>query len=329
MGQSRSESKLMTAREAISRFAADGETVYVGYLMVPHALCHEVIRQRKRGLTLVGASLLQQATLLILAGCVGRLMTGYLGGALRSKLLRDLMARGELKYEDYSNQSQTLMLMAGALGIPFIPTRTFLGSDFLSDKCVNHPHGWLRDKKYQLSQCPFTREKVVLLPALRPDLAVMAAQRADSQGNVQAWGALGDAKWALWAARKVVVSVEEVVPTEVIRRDPNRTIIPSFKVSAVVHEPFGAHPGAMSGYYDIDLAFNGRYGAWDSDEGASRQFLEEWVYGVKDRREYIERYVAKLGYEALRSIQASPPFPPIGTVDYAYSPNITAGVMRL
>ena len=187
------------------------------------------------------------------------------------------------------------MFLAGALGIPFIPTRTFLGTDFLSEDCITHPGGWLRDKKYQLVECPFTEEKVVLLPALNPDVAMMHAQRADVEGNVQAWGAFGDSKWALWAGKKVIVSVEEIVATEVIRSDPNRTIVPSFKVSAVVHEPFGAHPGVMTGYYDMDFSFRTETMGMYSDRASCDRFLDEWVYGVQNRREYIEHYIQKLG----------------------------------
>lgn len=190
---------------------------------------------------------------------------------------------------------------------------------------MTHSGGWLRDKKYQLGESPFDEEKVVLLPALNPDVAMMHAQRADAEGNVQAWGAFGDSKWALWAGKKVIVSVEEIVPTEVIRSDPNRTIVPSFRVSAVVHEPFGAHPGAMTGYYDLDFSFS-RTEQADKyrDRAACYRFLDEWVYGVQSRGEYIEHYVQKLGQGALQNIMAKPPVRPIGTVDYAYVPHMGA-----
>ena len=129
-------------------------------------------------------------------------------------------------------------------------------------------------------------------------------------------------KWALWAAKKVIVSVEEIVSTEVIRSDPNRTIIPSFKVSAVVHESFGAHPLAMTGYYDMDLSFRGKTAGIYRDRNACFSFLDEWVYGVKNHKEYIEHYVEKYGYGQLRNIMAQSPIQPAGTVNYAYMPHM-------
>jgi len=315
--------KCMSAEEAISQFVSDGDITYIGYNNLPQALCHEIIRQQKKNLTLVGASVQELAAPLYITGCATRTLTGYIGGAVGGTLVTELMDTGQLQFEDYSNQALTMMFLAGALGIPFIPTLVFLGTDFLSEKCINHPGGWLKEQKYKVSQCPFTGEQVVLLPALKPDVALMAAQRADEEGNIQVWGPLGDSKWALWAAKKVIVSVEEIVPTEVIRSDPNRTIVPSFKVSAVIHEPFGAHPWPMTGYYDIDLGF--RAGAVNlySDIEAFRKFIDEWVYGVKNRREYLEHYVDRFGYGALQAIMAKPPIQPTGTISYGYVPHLS------
>ena len=287
------QSKLMTAEEAIDKFVIDDDIVYTGYMLVPQALCHEIIRQKKKNLTVVGASVPAMDVLLYFTGCANRAVTGYIGGAVGGTLVAELMEKGELQFEDYSNQSLTLMFLAGAMGIPFIPTHAFLGTDFLTEKCINHPGGWLRDKKYQPFECPFSGEKVVLLPALNPDVSIMVAQRADEEGNVQAWGALGDSKWALWASKKIIVSVEEIVSTEIIRSDPNRTIVPSFKVNAVVHEPLGAHPWPITGYYDMDLNFRTEALEIFQDRVACNKFLDEWVYGVKNRRGYIDHYVEK------------------------------------
>lgn len=126
------QSKLMSAGEAIGKFVSDGDVVYAGYTMMPEALYHEILRQRKKNLTIVGASIPMGAALLYITGCATRTIAGYIGGIVRGTLVAELMERGELEYEDYSNQSMTLMFLAGALGIPFIPTRTFLGTDFLN-----------------------------------------------------------------------------------------------------------------------------------------------------------------------------------------------------
>jgi len=316
------KSKRMTAAEAIDKFVTDGDIVYTGYTLVPQALCHEIIRQKKTNLTVAGASVPEMDVLLYFTGCANRAITGYFGGAVGGTIVGELMEKGKLQFEDYSNLGLTMMFLAGALGIPYIPSRIFLGTDFLTEKCVKHPGGWLGDKKYQPSDCPFTGDKVVLLPALNPDVAIMTAQRADEEGNVQTWGGLGDSKWALWASKKIIVSVEEIVSTEVVRSDPNRTIVPSFKVNAVVHEPFGAHPWPVTGYYDTDLRFRAEVLDIYKDSKACNKFLNEWVYGVKNRSEYIEHYVQKYGYKALRNITAQPPIQPIGAISYGYMPHL-------
>ena len=312
-------SKLMSAAEAVRRFVADGDVCYLGYTTVSYALCFEIVRQGRKHLDIVGGSVGPQGTLLFLAGCADRVRTGYISGALRPGPVQELMASGRLRFEDYSNQAIALMLMAGALGMPFVPTRSFLGTDYIAPANTPQPGGFL-EQKWALMDSPFGGEPVVLLPALRPDVAIVHAQRADEEGNVQAWGHLGDARWGCWAAHKLIVSVEEVVPASAVRSDPSRTIVPGLRVSAVVHEPFAAHPSPVAGFYDFDLLFNvrvlGRLGAtWET----YRTFVDEWVYGAPDRRSYMERYVTRFGEAALERMKARPPIVPERGVDYAYS----------
>ncbi len=311
--------KLMSAKEAISRFVSDGDVIYIGYATIPFSLCHEIIRQKKKNLNIVGASQLWAASLLFASGCANRTQTAYSGGLLRRGFITDLWREGKIQIEDYTNQCITLMLLAGALNIPYIPTRSLLGTDFLSQECIHSPKGFLGDRKYKLSKCPFTGEKIVLLPALKPDVSLWVAQRADMEGNIQAWGGIGDARWAMMAAKKVIVSVEEIIPNEVIRSDPHRTILPSYKTSAVVHEPFGAHPGSMTGHYGMDLLFQDYCAGVETDAQKCQEFLDEWVYGVEDRAAYIEHYIAKFGYKRLRNIMATLAAYPIGSINYGYS----------
>jgi glutaconate CoA-transferase, subunit A len=313
------ERKLMTEAEAIARFVDDGDSVYVGYTSVAWGLCHEIVRQRKRRLESIGGSVGPQGTMLFMAGCSDRVSSGYIAGALRPGPVQDMMDRGELKYEDYSNQAIALMLMAGALGIPFIPTRSFLGSDYLKPEYQEHPGGHRGDKKWSVMESPFDGQPVVLLPALRPDVAVIHAQRADEFGNVQTWGHQGDARWAYWAANKVIVSVEEIVSPEVIREDPGRTVVPGLRVAAVVHMPYGAHPSGCTGHYDFDYAFMAatmsRIGRSAEDFAA---FRDEWIDGVPDRARYIQRYVERFGQRALERIRVdSGPSPQEG-IHYGY-----------
>jgi glutaconate CoA-transferase subunit A len=311
--------KLMTEQEAIARFVEDGDGVYIGYTSIAYGLCHEIIRQRKRRLEMYGGSAGPQASLLIMAGCADRALTGYLAGALRPGAIQDAMTAGELRWEDYSNQAIALMLMAGALGIPFIPTRSFLGTDYLLPENQEHPGGYLGDKKWAEMASPFDGQKVVLLPALRPDVAILHAQRADEDGNIQTWGHQGDAKWAYWAAKKVIVSVEEIVPKVVVRDDPSRTIVPGFKVSAVVHMPYGAHPSGCTGHYDFDYGFMAKtMSRITRSQEEYRVFADEWIDGVPDRAGYVAKLLNEFGEDALEPIRVDAGPSPQEGIRYGY-----------
>jgi|DewCreStandDraft_2_1066082.scaffolds.fasta_scaffold01608_13 glutaconate CoA-transferase subunit A len=314
------KSKLMSLEEAVDRFVADGDVVYAGYLCIPFALTHEIVRQGKRDLEVVGASEVWHVTELVLAGCCRRIRSGYIAGPLRCPDIQAMMASGELEYEDYSNQGLALMLMAGALGIPFIPTRSFLGTDYL-ERAEHHPGRIPGYKRLHVMESPFDGQRVVLLPAVRPDLVIMHAQRADEEGNVQMWGHLGDARWGMWAGRKIVVTVEEIVPTEVVRTDPSRTVVPGAIVSAVVHCPYGAHPGGIAGYYDFDYQFLAQVmGAALSSREAFARFKEEWIDpGVSDRERYVTKVKEVIGEEAWQALHVTRHIHPRAPVDYGYS----------
>jgi len=318
------ERKLMSAREAVSRFVADGDVVYAGYTSVAMGLTREVIRQRKRDLDIVGGSVGMPGTQLFMAGCSKRTRTGYIGAALRPGVIQDRMSAGDFEYEDYSNQAIALMLMAGALGIPFIPTRSFLGTDYLNPEFVDHPGGFLGKQKWAEMESPFDGQKVVLLPALRPDVALLHAQRADDEGNVQVWGHLGDARWAYWAAKKVIVSVEEVVPREVVRNDPSRTVVPGFRVSAVVHLPWGAHPTGFAGYYDFDYAFQATVfaGIVRSQERFDA-YASEWVDGLADHDAYLAHVRAVFGDDTFDRLKATRGHSPAPGINYTYAPELS------
>jgi glutaconate CoA-transferase subunit A len=180
---------------------------------------------------------------------------------------------------------------------PLIPART-------TPDYQDHPGGFLGPgQKWAEMQSPFDGEKFVALPALRPDVAVLHAQRADEDGNVQLWGHQGDARWAYWAARKVIVSVEEIVPRSVIESDPGRTVVPGFRVSAVVHMPYGAHPSGCLGYYDFDYAFQA---ATMTRVNRSREewqaFADEWIFGPGDRAGYVRHLKQRFGDDVTASL---------------------------
>ena len=315
------ERKLMDENEAVRRFVSDGDSVYVGYTEVAYGLCRAIVRAAPKRLELIGGSVGPQGTMLMMAGCADRVRAGYIAGALRPGAITEMMSDGRLKYEDYSNQAIALMLMAGALGIPFIPTRSFLGTDYLDPANVEHPGAYLRDQKWRLMESPFDGQPYVALPALKPDVAVLHAQRADEFGNVQVWGHQGDAKWAYWAAKKVIVSVEEIVPSEVIREDPGRTVVPGFKVAAVVHMPMGAHPSGKAGYYDFDYAFQAKSGMGriGRNEAEWAEWSAKWIYGVADNSGYLQRYREEFGAEALEAIRVDAGPSPQEGVRYGYA----------
>jgi glutaconate CoA-transferase, subunit A len=203
-----------------------------------------------------------------------------------------------------------MMLMAGALGMPFVPVKDMVGTDLM------HIKSFMGENKYRMIESPFDGSPVMLVPALRPDLAVIHVQQADEDGNAQMWGIGGDCRWGANAAKKVIVSCERIVSRDTIGKDPSRTIVPSFKVAAVVEEPFGSHPGYTPGFYDVDFSFEYQYKEASNSVEGFQAFLDEWVFGVKDRNEYVQHYIQKFGYAQFDKLKAK--FDYGYPVSYAY-----------
>ncbi len=300
-------SKLARMQEAMSRLVHDGDTVVMeGFThLIPFAAGHELIRQRRKDLTLVRLTPDLIFDQMIAAGCARKLVFSWAGNPGVGSLyaFRRAVEQGipqPLELEEYSHFGLALRLQAGAAGVPFLPTRNFAGSDLPR---VN--------PQIRRVTCPHTGEELWSVPALCPDVAILHAQRADEDGNTQVWGLVGVHKEAAFAARRVVVIVEELVSSEVIRRDPNRTLIPGFRVHAVVVEPFGAHPSYVQGYYDRDNDFYARWEEISHDPGRLAQYLDEWVFGVPDRHAYQQKMPAT--YERLRAREI-----PCAPVNYGY-----------
>jgi len=163
---------------------------------------------------------------------------------------------------------------------------------------------FMGDDKYRVINSPFDGSPTVLVPALHPDVAIIHVQQADELGNAQIWGIGGDCQVGANAAKKVIVSCERIVSREVIGKDPSRTIVPDFRVAAVVEEPFGAHPGYTPGFYDVDFSFGYQYQQASNTVESFQAFLDEWVFGVKDRTEYIQHYIERFGYSTFKALQA-------------------------
>ena len=284
------ETKVMAMGEAISRFVHDGDIIVIeGFThLICFAAAHEIIRQRRRELTLCRLTPDLIYDQLIGAGCVRKLVFSWAGnpGAGPLYALRRAVEHSipnPLELEEYSHYGMVARLVAGAARLPFYPLRNYMGSD--------RPRVNPQIKKVA---CPFTGEELAAVPALNPDTAIIHAQRADEDGNAQIWGLLGVQKEAAFASRNTIVVAEEIVSERVIRSDPNRTLIPGLIVKAVVLEPFGCHPSYAQGYYDRDNEFYIRWREISKDVAQFNSYLDQWVYGVRDRTEYVERMGASL-----------------------------------
>ncbi len=291
--------KLTTMRDAIATYVHDGDTVAIeGFTAcIGFAAAHEIIRQGRRDLVLCRMTPDLVYDQMVAAGCARKLVFSYLGnpGVGPLHAVRRAVEKGipnPLELEEYSHFGMVARYIAGAYRLPFFPLRSYVGSDLPK---VN--------PRIQFVESPYGAGPIAVVPPLNPDVAIIHAQRADVHGNTQLWGLLGAQKEAAFAAKHVIVVVEEIVDEEVIRSDPNRTLIPSLIVDAVVHEPYGAHPSYVQGYYDRDNDFYLRWDEISRDEAATRAWLEEWVYGVRDRAEYVQK-MGRETWERLKPAQA-------------------------
>lgn len=284
--------KLVPLSEAIAAYVNDGDVIYAaGFThLIPFAAGHEMIRKGKRDLTLARATPDLIYDQMVAAGCARKVIFSYMGnpgvGSLR--IVRSAIEQGKLEWEEYSHFGMITRLQAGASGLPFLPMNQ-TGATNLEQANPN----------IKRIPDPFGGKDVIVVPALNPDVAIVHVQRADADGNAHLWGIIGEQKEAAFAAKKVILTAEEIVDESVIRSDPNRTMIPGIVVSAVCHVPFACHPSYAQGYYDRDNEF---YLAWDKvseSTETTKQYLDEWVYGVKDRNEYWE----KLGAEVHKRLE--------------------------
>jgi glutaconate CoA-transferase subunit A len=276
--------KVVSMKEAVTSLVKDGDTLVIeGFT---HLICfaagHEIIRQGKKNLTLARLTPDLIYDQLIAAGCASKLIFSWAGnpgvGSLHA-FRRAVESRpAKLAIEEYSHFGMVARLSAGAANLPFWPLRNYAATDIPKANPL-----------IKTVECPFTGESLAAVPALRPDVTIVHAQRADKNGNTQIWGLMGVQKEAAFASKRVIVVVEELVEETVIRSDPNRTLIPGLQVDAVVVEPWGAHPSYAQGYYDRDNDF---YVAWDKiarEEAGLKKYLDEFIFGVADRAGYMKK----------------------------------------
>jgi glutaconate CoA-transferase subunit A len=288
-------SKLIPLAEAISQYVHDGDTIYAaGFThLIPFAAGHEIIRQNKQELVLARATPDLIYDQMVAAGCARKVIFSYMGnpgvGSLR--IIRAAIEKHELEWEEYSHFGMISRLQAGAAGLPFMPMNQTAAIDLeranpLIRRVVD----------------PYSGRDVVTVPALNPDVAIVHVQRADANGNAHLWGIIGEQKEAAFAAKRLILTAEEIVDEAVIRSDPNRTLIPGFIVSSVCHVPYASHPSYAQGYYDRDNDFYLKWDKISESTDAVKSYLDEWVHGVQDRDEYWQ----KLGLETQIRLKVSP-----------------------
>ncbi|HEX7495502.1 MAG TPA: CoA-transferase [Candidatus Limnocylindrales bacterium] len=313
-------SKVASMRDAVAALVHDGDVVAIeGFT---HLICfaagHEIIRQRKRDLTLARLTPDLIYDQMVAAGTARKLVFSWLGNpgvgglhAIRRRVEASAVEAsagagqapaGEtpLELEEYSHFGMVGRYTAGASNLPFFPLRSYFETDLPKVNPLIRP-----------IRSPYGDETVYAVPPLKPEVTVVHAQRADADGNTQMWGLLGCQKEAAFAAERVIVVVETLVDEAVIRADPNRTVIPGLIVDAVVVEPWGAHPSYVQGAYDRDNRFYRDWEAISRDAAATAAWLDEWVYGVGGRAEYVD----KLGADRVDSLRPSGSAPS-GSVDY-------------
>lgn len=292
--------KVVTMKEAISRYVKSGDTLFIAGMQhgEPSAAVHEIARQKIDHLKLV-ACLVTTVGLLIGEGLVDKLSTGYIHQEIqRSYLLSKARDMGKFPvFEEYSHFGIGLALLAGQMGISFLPTRCQIGSDMLR-----------YNPNIRTIQDPYTGENLGTVRAIVPDVGIIHVQRCDAEGNAQKWGSLGVDVEGINASRTVIVTTEKIVASDVIQRDPNRTIIPGFRVSAVVEQPWGAYPVHLAGHYTGDWI---NLSAELSKKETYETYLKRLVYGVSNWDEYLKerKSMKPEGYFEKLRIQTVPSEP--------------------
>ncbi len=272
-------SKVMTEKEAVLKFVEDGD--YLAYdlcwaIRGPNSILREIIRQRKKNLGICGK--FTYLCIAILAGgeCFDRIDFGYVGITVPYvEAIRD----GKIKISEWSNNALTMRLQAGAMGIPFLPVRYFGGADAF------------RYSGAKLVKDPFTGQNITLLPALNPDLGLIHVHQCDIYGNARVFGSLLSAHEVAASSRKVIISTEEIIDYEEIRREPGRTTIPHFLVDAVIEAPFGSYPGEMPGLYASDSAHLGQIAVASRDIGKIKEYVQDYILDTESEDDFLEKKV--------------------------------------
>ena len=296
------EDKLITLEEAV-KLVPDSAHLFwggFGFQRPPMAFAHELIRQKKKGLTIYTCGSELDIDTLSAARVVSRYELAFyaIEGVGLAPNIQRRVRDGSIEIEDYSNLAMVMRLLGGALGVPFMPVKSMLATDMLAKKKF-------REKKAEVVDCPFTGEKVVLLPSIRPDFSIVHASRVDREGNVQIDGIKGEDVEGARAGKKVIVLAEEIVDTEFIRAQPDQTVIPNIYVTHVVERPWGSYPMMVYNYYDFDREHILMYYDQCKTEEGWEKYCEDFITGVGNHDEFLQ----KIGLQRLMKLKAKKPFP--------------------
>ncbi len=290
----KSSNKVSSLNEAVANYLHDGDSVSFsgmgGQQCVASAF--EIVRQGKKQLTIIGDSPCEVADVLIGAGAIKKAEVAWIGYAVAGIAANYRRAVEEgvphpIEVAEVSNYTAGLRFLAGAMNIPFLPTKSLLGSDLPK-----------YNPNIKIIDDPYAGEPVALIPAAHPDVAFIHVHKADTLGNSQVFGWSANAENIARAAKHTIVTCEEIISTDEVRMRPNCTIIPQFCVDAVVCVPYGSHPWNMPYYYAYDIPFHMKMMAEFKTRDSFLNWLEEWVFGCKDHTEYCR----KVGWERLLAL---------------------------
>jgi acyl CoA:acetate/3-ketoacid CoA transferase alpha subunit len=296
------EDKRITLKEAV-KLVPDGSHLFwggFGFQRPAMAFAYELVRQKKRDLTIYTCGSEMDIDILSGARVVSRYELAFyaIEGIGLVPNIQRRVREGAIEIEDYSNLAMVLRFFGGALGVPFMPLKSMLATDMLAKKRF-------KEKKAEVIDCPFTGEKVVLVPSVRPDFSIVHASRVDREGNVQIDGITGEDVEGARAGKKVIVTAEEIVDTEFTRCQPDQTIIPNIYVTHVVECPWGSHPMMVYNYYDYDMEHVRMYYDQCKTEEGWQKYCEDYITSVDDHYEFLQ----KIGIERLMKLRAKKPFP--------------------
>ncbi|MFP4085262.1 MAG: CoA transferase subunit A [Desulfobacteraceae bacterium] len=296
--------KRMSMSEAVERYVYAGDTLHLGGFIQhePFAAAHEIIRQNITDVTLSKNAGLVVSDQMIGAGLVKHLICSFTWNPLPATshcFVRAVTKRipRPIELEEYPLFVLNLAYFAGAMGLPYVAAKSAMGSGFDTDLNPSEARNRLR-----FCSSPFTGERVCLVPPIKHDVGIIQVQRCDPIGNAQAWGLMGESRYGIQSCERIIICAEEIVDSEIIMRDPNRTLVPSCRVSAVVEEPWGGHPAPVAGHYDLDWHYYAFYERQTRTPELFEAFMNKWVYGVRDRKDYLKL----LGAERVEALRPEP-----------------------